>query len=120
MKTPNLELILFKANEVLGYNQEFLSRIRKAERTLNLAVYTFPQMWGSTALGFGGIGGQAMTEAYTTVVRERVTNSFVIFFGERPCYSLTDPTEEFFEDLRNLSIAGIDEAMERYKKDEES
>ena len=30
-------------------------------------LYTFNQMWGSTALGFGGIGGQAMTQARTYV-----------------------------------------------------
>lgn len=60
-----------------------------------------------------------MTEAYTTVVHERVTNTFIIFFGERPCYSLTDPTEEFFEDLKNLQIVGINEARERYQKEEE-
>lgn len=30
----------------------------------------FPQAWGSTSLGFGGIGGQAMTSAYTTVITD--------------------------------------------------
>lgn len=32
--------------------------------------YMFPQAWGSTSLGFGGIGGQAMTSAYTTVITD--------------------------------------------------
>ena len=29
----------------------------------------FNQLWGSTALGFGGLGGAAMTNAYTVVLR---------------------------------------------------
>lgn len=28
----------------------------------------FIQTWGSTSLGFEGIGGQAFTDAYTTVI----------------------------------------------------
>ena len=30
-------------------------------------ISVFSQTWGSTALGFGGIGGQAITSAYTTI-----------------------------------------------------
>lgn len=122
MKLPNLDLIEYKAENVLRNHDEFVERIKKAReddpyRSVDLVLHTFPQMWGSTALGFDGIGGQAMTEAYTTVVHERVTNTFVIFFGEKPCYSLIDPTEEFFEDLKNLRIAGVNEARDRYVKE---
>lgn len=31
-------------------------------------IIMFPEMWGSTALGYGGMGGAAMTEAYTVIV----------------------------------------------------
>lgn len=31
-------------------------------------VILFPQTWGSTALGYGGVGGAAMSDAYTIVV----------------------------------------------------
>lgn len=122
MKLPNLDLIEYKSENVLRNHDEFVERIKKAReddpyKSVDLVLHTFPQMWGSTALGFDGIGGQAMTEAYTTVVHERVTNTFVIFFGEKPCYSLIDPTEEFFEDLKNLRIAGVNEARDRYVKE---
>lgn len=123
MKLPNLDLIEYKAENVLRNHDEFVERLKKVReddpyKSVDLVLHTFPQMWGSTALGFDVIGGQAMTEAYTTVVHERVTNIYIIFFGEKPCYSLVDPTKEFFEDLKNLRIAGIREARERYQKEE--
>ncbi len=123
MKLPNLDLIEYKAENVLRNHDEFTEKLKKAReedpyRSVDLVLHSFPQMWGSAALGFDRIGGQAMTEAYTTVVHERVTNIYIIFFGEKPCYSLVDPTEEFFEDLKNLRIAGINEARERYQKEE--
>jgi|ERR1035437_6107199 hypothetical protein len=34
----------------------------------NLSWYSFPQLWGSTACGHGGIGGCAMTSAQTVIV----------------------------------------------------
>lgn len=47
-------------------------------------IYIFQQIWGSTVLGFGGIGGQAMTSAYTYVFIPVNTNQncFVYFNGK--------------------------------------
>ena len=47
-------------------------------------IYIFQQIWGSTALGFGGIGGQAMTSTYTYVFVPVNSNQncFVYFDGE--------------------------------------
>lgn len=42
-------------------------------------VVLFSQMWGSTALGYGGLGGAAMTEAYTVVVMTREVAC--VYFG---------------------------------------
>lgn len=43
-------------------------------------VYLFPQTWGSTALGYGGMGGSAITDAYTVVVCSH--NTACVYFGE--------------------------------------
>ena len=49
-------------------------------------IYIFQQIWGSTALGFGGIGGQAMTSAYTYVFIP-VNSSSCAFRNFRPCFN---------------------------------
>lgn len=35
-------------------------------------VFMFTQSWSSTALGFGGVGGSAITTKYTTVFRTQI------------------------------------------------
>lgn len=49
----------------------------------------FSQTWGSTALGFGGMGGAAMTPAYTVVVKGP-EGQFVTYWAGRFAY-LVDP-----------------------------
>lgn len=43
--------------------------VRRPDPTECQVFAMFAQTWGSTALGFGGIGGAAMTPAYTVVVK---------------------------------------------------
>lgn len=53
-------------------------------------MHCFPQMWGSTALGFKGMGGQAMTEA-NTYVFVPLTCSFqncLVYFSSRFAYAV--------------------------------
>src|SRR4051794_27802749 len=42
-------------------------------------LYTFPQVWGSTALGFGGLGGQMITSAQTWVIQN--DQNYLVYFG---------------------------------------
>lgn len=55
--------------------------VRKKRRPFGseIEVKLFSQMWGSTALGYGGIGGAAMTPAYTVIVYMKDT--FCVYFG---------------------------------------
>lgn len=76
----------------------------------DFAMYIFEQTWGSTALGFGGIGGQAMTTA-NTYVFVPVTchqNCFVYFDGrfayQAPC------SKSFMEDVRNHSMKSVNQS----------
>lgn len=61
-------------------------------------VYHFPQTWGSTALGFPGIGGQAITRAYTTVVIGPQGDACVYFNG-RLAYHVHRPSSALYEDI---------------------
>lgn len=70
-------------------------------------IYHFTQEWGSTALGFGGLGGASSTTAMTTVIGRG--NLWVVCFGGRIAYSLEKPNELFYEDLRKHYMASVDE-----------
>jgi hypothetical protein len=66
----------------------------------DLTVYSmFPQTWGSTALGFGGIGGQAITSAYVCVIESNLVGGYAVYFGGRLAYVIDRPNEKFIEDI---------------------
>lgn len=55
----------------LAGDKTVIRKLRKATRrpeSEDVDVLMFSQTWGSTALGYGGLGGAAMTSAYTVVV----------------------------------------------------
>jgi len=66
---------------------------------LDIELTVFCQMWGSTALGFEGIGGQAMEAAYTTIIWDDCYNIWGVYFGEKLAYIIKDPNQEFMEDV---------------------
>lgn len=70
-------------------------------------IRVFPQVWGSTALGFGGVGGQAMTSAYTTVVEDIESGYYGVFFGTRMAYIIKNPNQKFFEDMSHEQMAEV-------------
>lgn len=73
-------------------------------------IYTFDQVWGSTALGFPGIGGQAITVARTYVfVPVYCKQKCVVYFGARFAYT-ADYSEAFKEDLKNHNMAPVNKA----------
>jgi hypothetical protein len=124
-RLPNLELMMYKAIEHLQQDKEFMKRVKKVEssgvRILDFQIETFPQIWGSTCTGFDitedgktAFGGSALTMEYTTVVYEGRTETYLVFFGDRPCYAVHNPTKEFYEDLKERSLASLSKSKERY------
>lgn len=123
---PNLELIEYKFSQELNAEPQYRKRAEKhkAQHKFfhpHFTVQVFPQIWGSTCTGFdmtdnghATIGGCAMTEEYTTVIHESVTDIYGVFFGSLPCYIVDNPTQDFFEDLHNRQMASKSEARERY------
>ena len=122
-RLPNLELLMYKASSIFLQEEEFLLKARKLKNyeILDIEVETFPQTWGSTCTGFditddgkATVGGCAMTTEYTTVVHEKRTDFYCVFFGDRPCYAVHNPTMEFYEDLKDRHLASLSESKERY------
>ena len=126
MRVPNLELVLYKAQQLLARDKEFVDTLaerRKTEKHLRIdfTLEVFPQMWGSTCTGFDvtetgepTIGGCAMAEEYTVVIHERTTDCYCVFFGEQPCYKVTNANKDFYDDLKNHRMASLSEAKKRY------
>lgn len=72
-----------------------------------LQIYSFPQTWSSTALGFSGIGGQAFTTALTVVVIYR-RDAFV-YFGGRFAYKVKITNQKIMDDIRSHNMRCVSE-----------
>ena len=84
---------------------------------LFMTVYAmFPQAWSSTAMGFGGIGGQAITSAYTVVLESEVGYGYCVYFGGRFAYNILKPTQQFYHDIAERNMRKVVEAKERYER----
>ena len=118
MKYPNLELIEYITDNLAIENFDILDNTY----CHRFKMYVFPQTWSSTALGFGGCGGQAITEAYTTVVEMswdcvnktddirglNLTTSddkiYAVFFDGKIAYMCLNPNSEFFRDFDKMCM----------------
>jgi len=83
---------------------------RPDERDIEIVL--FAQTWGSTSLGYGGMGCSAMTPAYTVVVQTPST-SCVYFGGGELAYKIDHATQSpegrqrFFGDLHSHSMTSV-------------
>lgn len=116
---PNLELLEYKAKQILAADTEFMDSL--GSHAVNFEVIVFPQTWGSTCTGFDicpdgspAVGGSAITKEYTSVFHELTTDTYVVCFGNRPCYKVTDAPMEFYADLSARSMASLKTARTRY------
>ena len=73
-------------------------------------VIQFHQIWGSTALGFGGIGGSAMTGAYTTIII--MFEYAAVFFDGRFAYMIREPNDLFWQDVQSKNMNPISKSNE--------
>lgn len=95
--------------------QQYMRRPQEHE----VEVHLFPQTWGSTALGYGGLGGAAMTQAYTVVVSNR--SEACVYFGQAQLGYRVDFTcisdeqlAAFKRDLSAHQLLGRREAAKAY------
>lgn len=123
MEYPNLELVAYKAELMLQNDPGFKERFTEATKDSKFKmrpdceIICFPQTWATTALGFDAPGtmcGQAFTKAYTTVIHECVTDTYLVFFGGRPAYQVTNATNAFYRDLSHRNLKSVMEAGKAY------
>lgn len=83
-------------------------------------ICIFSQTWGSTALGFDGYGGQAMTTANTCVlIPESCHQDCFVYFAGRFAYNVPY-SEAFREDVRNHSMKSVRQAVKYLIKAKEN
>lgn len=88
----------------------------KYVRIDDFEVHMFEQTWGSTALGFDGIGGQAMTTANTYVFVPITCNqNAFVYFGSQFAYE-AEVNSVFMEDLKNHNMKPCNQCG-HYRKD---
>ena len=102
------------AREILSIKEDLPFRFDYNENphpTLDdFELYTFEQIWGSTALGFGGIGGQMMTEARTYVfVPVNCNQKCFVYFAGRFAYAV-NYSREFMEDALKGNVESVSRA----------
>lgn len=78
-------------------------------REHEIDVYSFPQTWNDTSLGFGGIAGQAFTSAQTTVVIMHSLKA-AVYFSRRLAYIIEKPNDVFFEHLCQHKMTSVHNA----------
>ena len=99
------------AREILAIEADLPYRFDysdKSRPTVNdFELHTFEQTWGSTALGFGGIGGQAMTSARTYVfIPMSINQKCFVYFAGRFAYAV-DYSEKFMKDVLGGNVAAV-------------
>lgn len=77
-----------------------------------ILVFHWNQMWGSSALGFGGVGFSAMTNALTVVVTDVNTQQCLVFHEGRRAY-LTTFSEDIIEGIAYRNLPGQDEFLKK-------
>ena len=107
------------AREILNIEADLPYRFDysdKSNPTLDdFELYTFEQTWGSTALGFGGVGGQAITSATTYVfIPISINQKCFVYFAGRFAYAV-DYSGKFMEDVFGCNVASVAESG-KYKR----
>lgn len=68
-------------------------------------VLSWPQSWSSTSCGFGGIAGQAFTDAQTVIVSGD-DEAVLVFHNGRFAYEVKSPTGQFWIDCGRRKLPG--------------
>jgi hypothetical protein len=95
-------------------DKRITKRSRHSPRDL-IVHAMFPQTWSSTALGFGGVGGQAITSAYTVIIESEHSLGFCVYFNGRFAYRIQKPNDHFYGDIIHQRMAQVSESS-KYEK----
>ena len=76
-------------------------------------VQMFVELWSSTALGFGGIGGAAMTYAYTVIIKCEATQESLVYWNGKFAYKIDMKNKNVYD----LFLEDVKQKKTRSKRD---
>lgn len=98
------------ALELLQINENFCCYVQEPTKikVSDFELHTFVQVWGSTARGFPGIGGQTMTaqRTYVFIPVYCEKEKCLVFFGSRFAYAVPY-SQKFIEDVKNEQVESV-------------
>lgn len=108
-KVVHIAKQLLNINDDIQYRFDF-SKDNHRVTVDDFDLYIFEQTWGSTALGFGGIGGQAITTENTYVfVPVTCNQNCFVYFGSRFAYE-AEYCDQLAEDIGNRCMKPCNKA----------
>lgn len=111
--------LIHMARELLAVSEDAELRInqRCTGRTVNdFEFHTFVQTWGSTALGFGGVGGCAITSARTYVlIPYEPSEMALVYFSGRFAYE-APWGEAFVRDVKEQCMEPVNRKGKYFMK----
>ncbi len=115
MVYPNIANLAAITQKYIGTEyKKKLDKLNRRVEDIELDVIMFPQVWANTAIGFDMNakneiieGSPIPTKAYTTVIYNIDLDLYYVFFDNRFCYKVVNPSHKFFEDLRNNNLKGL-------------
>ena len=96
--------ILKMAQQLICVYEDFESKTHG--KVTDYKIFDFDQTWSSTALGFGGMGGQAITTERTYVIISKSAECAFVYFGWEFAYT-AGLNENFWEDLNEHRMADV-------------
>lgn len=67
---------------------------------------------------FANLGDKSPADGFDTEPVARAltlgTDTYCVFFGDRPCYKVDNPSNEFYEDMTKRQMASLSRAKNRY------
>lgn len=110
--------IVYMTRQMLAISEDLRNRLSPNNRYDYGYFYDFDQTWGSTSLGFGGVGGDmfVVERTYVFIPQKNVKKAYV-YFGGQFAYT-ADVCKTFKEDMNNRKLVEVAKAN-RYKFTEE-
>jgi hypothetical protein len=76
-------------------------------------LHIFPQTWGSTSCGWGGMGGAMMTTSYTTIIESRFGFACVFYAGQLVYICEMDDAYKEYQQKSYRGLPGLYECRDK-------